>query len=186
MNGNTMCLWSPGDNDILRVYDEDTFSSGPKFVITNDGTARVKTLQITGADLAEPFEIAGAEPIKPGMVVAIDPDNPGQLRIADSAYDHTVAGVISGAGDLNPGVIMHQEGMMVAGSHPVALTGRVYVWTDATNSPIQPGDLLTTSDIPGHAMKVTDYTKAQGAILGKAMTKLEQGRGLVLVLVTLQ
>ncbi len=35
-------------------------------------------------------------------------------------------------------------------------------------------------------MKVTDFTKAQGAILGKAMTSLEQGQGLVLVLVTLQ
>jgi hypothetical protein len=38
----------------------------------------------------------------------------------------------------------------------------------------------------GHAMKVTDYIKAQGAILGKAMTSLEEGRGLVLVLANLQ
>jgi hypothetical protein len=35
-------------------------------------------------------------------------------------------------------------------------------------------------------MKATDYAKAQGAILGKAMTRLESGKGLVLVLVTLQ
>jgi hypothetical protein len=35
-------------------------------------------------------------------------------------------------------------------------------------------------------MKVTDHGKAQGAILGKAMTTLDSGRGLVLVLVTLQ
>ena len=39
---------------------------------------------------------------------------------------------------------------------------------------------------PGHAMKVSDTAKAHGAILGKAMTTLEDGRGLVLVLVTLQ
>ena len=51
---------------------------------------------------------------------------------------------------------------------------------------IDPGDLLTTSDTPGHAMKVTDYGKAQGAILGKAMTGLVSGKGLVLVLVSLQ
>jgi len=44
--------------------------------------------------------------------------------------------------------------------------------------------LLTTSDTPGHAMKVTDYPKAQGAIIGKAMSSLGQGRGLVLVLVS--
>jgi hypothetical protein len=35
-------------------------------------------------------------------------------------------------------------------------------------------------------MKVTDHVRAQGAILGKAMTGLSEDRGLVLVLVTLQ
>jgi hypothetical protein len=50
---------------------------------------------------------------------------------------------------------------------------------------VQPGDLLTTSQVPGHAMKA-DRAKASGATLGKAMTRLESGRGLVLVLVTLQ
>ena len=60
------------------------------------------------------------------------------------------------------------------------------VKADAASGPIKPGDLLTTSAIPGHAMKVQDHSKAQGAILGKAMSKLESGTGLVLVLVTLQ
>lgn len=68
----------------------------------------------------------------------------------------------------------------------MALTGRVYVKADATHGPIKPGDLLTTSDLPGHAMRVLDHTKAQGAILGKAMTSLATGQGMVLVLVTLQ
>jgi hypothetical protein len=35
-------------------------------------------------------------------------------------------------------------------------------------------------------MKVTDQNKAFGAIIGKAMTTLDSGKGLVLVLVTLQ
>jgi hypothetical protein len=35
-------------------------------------------------------------------------------------------------------------------------------------------------------MKVRDSRKAQGAIIGKAMTALKGGRGLVLVLVSLQ
>ena len=39
---------------------------------------------------------------------------------------------------------------------------------------------------PGRAMRVTDHARAQGAILGKAMTGLKAGHGLVLVLVTLQ
>jgi hypothetical protein len=33
---------------------------------------------------------------------------------------------------------------------------------------------------------VTDHAQAQGAILGKAMGTLEEGTGLVLILVTLQ
>ena len=57
---------------------------------------------------------------------------------------------------------------------------------DTANGPIKPGDLLTTSATPGYAMKVADHAKAQGAILGKAMTGLKAGQGFVLVLVSLQ
>jgi hypothetical protein len=35
-------------------------------------------------------------------------------------------------------------------------------------------------------MKVTDYQQAQGAVLGKAMTTLKEGTGLVMVLVNPQ
>ena len=151
------------------------------------GTTRTDVLVIdAGSDLAEPFDINGADTIEPGMVVAIDADNPGQLRLATAAYDRTVAGVVSGAGGINPGLILQQEGTVAAGEHPVALSGRVYVYADATNGAIEPGDLLTTSDTPGHAMKVTDHALAQGAILGKAMSRLADGTGLVLILVTLQ
>ena len=83
-------------------------------------------------------------------------------------------------------MLMRQSGSAADGEYPVALTGRVYCWADASSNPVKPGDLLTTSDTPGHAMKVTDYAKAQGAIIGKAMAELQHGQGLVLVLVTLQ
>ena len=69
---------------------------------------------------------------------------------------------------------------------PIALSGRVYVQGDASAGAIEPGDLLTTSDVPGHAMTVRDHAKAQGAILGKAMSALADGKGLVLVLVMYQ
>jgi hypothetical protein len=152
-----------------------------------DGTTRTSVLEITGgSDLAEPFEIAAEASVRPGMVVAIDPANPGRLRLADTAYDRTVAGIVSGANGLNPGLTMTQQARAAGGTSLVALSGRVYCWADASHGSIRPGDLLTTSELPGHAMKVTDYPKAQGAIIGKAMTSLETGYGLVLVLVTLQ
>ena len=81
---------------------------------------------------------------------------------------------------------MSQSGSAVDGEFPVALTGRVFCLADAASDSIEPGDLLTTSNIPGHAMKVTDCARARGAILGKAMSSLKQGQGLVLILVTLQ
>jgi len=120
-----------------------------------------------------------------GAVVVIDEANPGQLKLSETPYDKHVAGVVSGAGGVNPGLTLSQHELLQGGQN-VALTGRVYALADATNGPIQPGDLLTTSQVPGHAMKVTDHALAQGAILGKAMSRLESGRGLLLVLVTLQ
>ena len=150
------------------------------------GTTTTSVLQITGgADLAEPFAMTDADRIEPGMVVAIDPDNPGQLRLAENSYDRGVAGIVSGAGGISPGITLQQEGTLAIGDHPVSLSGRVYVWADASYGAIQPTDLLTSSDTPGHAMKVAAYENAHGAIIGKAMTGLEEGRGLVLVLVTL-
>jgi len=152
-----------------------------------DGAIKAEVLKLTGgADIAEPFDIGMGERVETGMVVGIDPDQPGKLKVCDRPYDRCVAGITSGAGGLDPGMIMGQEGSIAHGENPVALTGRVYCWADASRGAIVPGDLLTSSDVPGHAMKVTDYEKAQGAVIGKAMSSLESGRGLVLVLVTLQ
>ncbi|MEI6297876.1 MAG: hypothetical protein WCO84_09670, partial [bacterium] len=142
-------------------------------------------LEITGgADLAEPFPMK-EENLGKGSVVVIDEEHPGQLTLSARAYDTRVAGVISGANGISPGISLQQEGALDRGQN-VALTGRVYVKADASYGAIKPGDLLTTSDTPGHAMKVTDHARAQGAILGKAMSGLKEGEGLVLVLVTLQ
>jgi hypothetical protein len=120
------------------------------------------------------------------MVVAVDPAGDGELRLSRHAYDRSVAGVVSGAGELEPGLMMGQRGTLADGEVAVALAGRVYVWADADPVPIRPGDLLTTSDTPGHAMRVADPERAHGAILGKALTGLESGKGLVLALVALQ
>ncbi|HSQ75374.1 MAG TPA: hypothetical protein VLT13_07440 [Bacteroidota bacterium] len=151
------------------------------------GTVKCETLTLTGGgDIAEPFDVDPASSVRPGMILAIDPAVPGKLKVADRAYDSRVAGVVSGAGGVVPGVLMSQEGSVADGKYPVALTGRVYCLADASDGAIRAGDLLTTSDLPGHAMKVTDRSRAYGAILGKAMSGLDDGQGLVLVLVTLQ
>lgn len=168
---------NPGGGKILMTLDEETG-------LFLSGQASVRTLTIRGgADLAEPFLIK--ERAAKGSVMVIDDEFPGQLKLSTQAYDTRVAGIVSGANGINPGIALHQEGMLEGGQN-VALSGRVYVQADASSGAIKPGDLLTTSDTPGHAMKVGDPTRAQGAILGKAMTGLKAGKGTVLVLVTLQ
>ena len=173
----------------LQLYKSDgTATITLQADLSGDGRITTQELQITGgSDLSEQFDINPMQdPLKAGMIVCIDPQNPGQLKPSTKSYDRTVAGVISGAGGVKPGMLMGQKGTKADGQHPVALTGRVYCWVDATHGAIEPGDLITTSDTPGHGMKVTDHTRAQGAIIGKAMTALPQGKGLVLMLVSLQ
>jgi hypothetical protein len=136
-----------------------------------------------GLDYAEGFDVSTEHKINPGAVLIIDSDNPGKLALSNKAYDRRVAGIVAGANGLGSGVRLGSGEF----DHDVALAGRVYCNVDATENGIEPGDLLTTSMKPGYAMKVNDYTRAQGAILGKAMESLEKGhKGQILVLVTLQ
>ena len=177
-----------GDGEI-RVYDQNGSPSVTIVGHDSGGNGRVITdvLEITGgADLSENFDISGDTQVEPGMVVCIDPDATGKLVQSREPYERTVAGIVSGAGGVRTGMLMGQRGSEADGEHPVALTGRVWTWCDASQGAIAPGDLLTTSDTAGHAMRVENHTQANGAILGKAMSKLESGRGLVLVLVSLQ
>lgn len=150
------------------------------------GTTKTHVIEITGgADLAEPFEILNKETLPPGSIVIIDEKNPGRLKLSQTSYDPKVAGIVSGAGGIKPGLTLRQEGL-IEGDQCVALSGRVYALATSSNGCIQPGDLLTTSDTPGYAMKATDKDRFDGTIIGKAMSVLEDEFGLVLVLVNLQ
>ena len=65
----------------------------------------------------------------------------------------------------------------------VALMGKVYCKVDAGYSPIDVGDLLTTSPTPGHAMKAVDPARAFGAVIGKALRPMVAGQGLLPILI---
>lgn len=166
------------------------------FTVYENGTTSLQVLRITGgSDLAEPFlaspvESQAVEP-KPGMVLSIDPEHPGALRVSTAAYDSAVAGVYSGGNGLPTGMLMGKEGCDLTSLDeeklPLAMTGRVWVYADESNGVIKPGDRLTTSGLkPGYAMKVTNSSKADGAVIGKAMTCCDAKTGMVLVLVNLQ
>lgn len=173
-----------GDLVITYGTDVNPTANEKMLQIDRDGTTKVKVLEILGADVAERFPTT--EKVQPGHVVMIDAANPGQLCLARGAYNSRVAGVVSGAGDLPVGAILgNLPGMEDAPA--IALSGRVWTLCEASNGAIEPGDLLTTAETPGYAMKATDSGRRQGAVIGKAMTCLAAGEsGLVLVLIQAQ
>jgi hypothetical protein len=158
-----------------------TVRGGNLLIERSDGTDIVELGE--GLDYAEGFDVSDKSRITSGSVLIIDSENPGKLAISNKAYDNRVAGIVAGAKGMGSGVHLGSEQF----DYDVALAGRVYCNVDATEAAVQPGDLLTTSATSGYAMKAADYNRAQGAILGKAMEKLEKGKkGQILVLVTLQ
>ena len=181
-------------NHSLHFFTND---SSPRMTLTTGGDLGIGTQSpatkldvdgaITirgGADIVETFESSCGE-LEPGTVVVIDPETPGALMCSDAPFDTKVAGVVSGAGGVRPGLMLGQDELFT-GDTKVAMTGRVYVKASAENGAIAPGDRLTTAGLAGHAMRVADGERADGAVIGKAMSSLDEGTGLVLVLVNLQ
>jgi len=186
-NGAQILLWgsssTTGNNSDAKIELDADYGDGDSRIITDELEIR------GGSDLAEHFDIVteNNHSLVPeaGMIVSIDPNSTGKLIVTTEACDKKVAGVISGAHGVKPGMLMGQKGTIADGEYPIALTGRVYVKANVEGGIIKPGDLLTSSSDAGIAMKVKDYTTAQGAIIGKAMTEVDAD-GFVLVLVNLQ
>lgn len=137
---------------------------------------------IANADFAEDFDV-DEQAIEAGFVMVLAAS--GKLAPCTRAYDTRVAGVVSGAGKLRPGLILDRK-RTERKRHPLALVGKVYCWVDASGGSIEIGDLLTTGERKGHAMRAGDRDRAFGAVLGKALAPLASGCGLVPILVTLQ
>ena len=144
--------------------------------VTNDIT-------LTGADCAEQFDVAEAQRLEPGTVVVFE--DGGTIRESCEAYDKRVAGVVSGAGEYRPAIVLDKR-TSDRERTTVALIGKVCCKVDADYAPIKVGDLLTASPTPGHAMKASDPYRAFGAVIGKALASFQSGRGLVPVLVALR
>lgn len=183
----------------MAVWGAD--GSSPQFFVRGDGkvgvgtAAPTKKLDVAGdinvdgninakwQDVAE--WVGAAEPLAPGTVVRVRTTGRNGVERSHQAYDTAVAGVISA----RPGIALGERG---SGKVLVAQSGRVRVKVDATEAPIEAGDLLVTSDTPGYAMRSTPVDiggialHRPGTVLGKALEPLARGRGEILVLLTLQ
>ncbi len=166
-------IGAQGNEGDLRIHDD----TGAIRIHLDGSEGDIKLL---GADCAEDFAVERSEELEPGTVLVIGDDQ--RLHESRSAYDKRVAGVLSGAGGLGPGLVLGRRAER-SGRLPVALTGTV--WCKA-EGPVASGDLLTTSGRPGHAMRASDRRQTFGAILGKSLGPLAAETGLVPILVALQ
>lgn len=150
---------------------------------TFSGDITAKNVKLSGADCAEEFDTAAAQQLEPGTVVVFDSE--AALTQCAEAYSKSVAGVISGAGDYRPGVILDRRPSS-QGRAVLALMGKVFCKVDAAYAPIEVGDMLTTSPTHGYAMKATDQQRSFGAVIGKALSSHKNGCGLIPILVGLR
>ena len=142
--------------------------------------------EASGADFAESMPVTGDRSrYEPGDLLVIDRTSNRRLTLANNAYSTLVAGIYS----TKPGVLASPYSMddpSLAKEVPMAVVGIVPCKVSAENGAIEVGDLLVASSTPGHAMKGSDRGKMLGAVVGKALEPLREGRGVVQVLVTLQ
>lgn len=165
----------------LFHFEESDVRNRDKATIYLNG--RAGDIVLRNADCAEEFSIAVAEEVEPGTVMVIDDE--GKVRPSTDAYDKRVVGVVSGAGDYKPGLVLDRQ-ISSEKRLPISLMGKVYCKVDAQYTPIDVGDLLTTSPSLGHAMKAADPSKAFGAVIGKALRPLKEGVGLIPILISVQ
>lgn len=187
--------WDEKGHQILRfagvnaqLYLGGEGNEGDLYIVHPSG---VNSIQLDGnsgdiilrnADAAEEFDVASDSDLEPGSVVVLDDD--GSVRAGHEPYDRRVAGVVSGAGDYRPAVLLDRKDRPAR--IPVAMMGKVACLVDATAGPVGVGDLLTTSETPGHAMLASDPSRSAGSVLGKAMGSLSSGTGLVPTLISLR
>ena len=159
-----------------------TAAPGSKLHVVGDVTV-TGNIAAKYQDLAE--WVDSSQQLVAGTVVVLDSAKSNQVIASTQSYDSRVAGVIS----LQPGVTLGEAG---EGRVLVATTGRVKVKVDATNGPINIGDLLVTSDKEGVAMKSVPVEiggiriHRPGTLIGKALEPLAEGKGEILVLLSLQ
>jgi len=188
-DGNGVVGASKDGRGLMGISDNNIgiFARGGQFAGVFEGTVSVsRDILLTNSDCAEDFDISEAGQVEPGTVMVLN--EIGEVQPSNQAYDKKVAGIVSGAGNYKPALVLDKKENSPNSNTilPIALIGKVYCKVDASYSSIAAGDLLTTSDTQGHAMKASDPVKAFGAVIGKALRPLKTGEGLIPILIALQ
>lgn len=199
MNGDCRTTWPSGGTSQWTTSGANIFyNSGNVGIGTGSPTSKLHVAgdgRVTGnfvvdGNIAAKYQdmaewVPAATQISVGTVVVLDATTSNHVTSSSTSYDTRVAGVISG----QPGIVLGEKS---DNKVLVATTGRVRVKVDATNAPIQIGDLLVTGNREGFAMKSLPVEiggvrmHRPGTLIGKALEPLASGTGEILVLLSLQ
>ncbi len=181
------------ENLLVKGNGNSIILSNPPNVTGNDRLRRLNGNSVIGLDMAEIFETS--EPVEPADVLIIDNQATAKLKKSQHSYDTKVVGIVSS----NPAVLLDDSHMTISpaidipsqeNQAAIALAGRVHCKVTDQGGAIVIGDLLTTSDIKGHAMKASDRVKSKGTIIGKALESFSftsgNKQGIIAVFVDLQ
>lgn len=129
---------------------------------TNPTVLNVETL-LSSSDIAENVTCQDGKHISKGSIVSANREGEALAVLSNKPYDSGVLGVVS----TEPAIVLAQGQPGL----PIALSGRVPCRVNGQGGDILPGDLITTSFIPGVGMKLNQ----SGAYVGKALESVRFG-----------
>ena len=158
----------------LRANNNSVFSvaaNGDVHALGNYyGASAVLGTSTNPGDLAERVDIAMDDTVEAGDVVMVDKNAPDTYRRSDTAYEESVAGVIS----TNPTIVVGNG--RTDYTAVMAMVGRVPVKVSGENGAIARGDLLVAASRPGYAMKydaAKDKNNKMVGVIGVALEPLQ-------------
>lgn len=183
-------------NGSTQIYLNSQIGSGGQRLChsgadgSNQGLVTLADCNASSADYAEEYGTQDVS-IEAGDVVAIDPTrNAEEIKAHDTnsskawivktnkSYQSTTIGIVS----TSPNDVIGKTFSPEENPRPVALTGRVPVKIASSSAEIKQGDYITSSDMPGRAMKATK----SGPVIGKALESWDPASGKSTIIVFVQ
>ena len=166
------------ENILLKAKVDATVTVAANKIVRRDAeggfaAALVQTSQTTTTRPAVAERLRGDAQYSAGTVVVVGGDR--DVTQSTKAHDTRVVGVVT----VDPGMTLNANRGTDLDCPRVVVLGRVQC---KVVGPVAKGDMLTTSDVPGHAQ--TAHMVVPGTIIGKALQSIESD-GVIEIVVSL-
>ena len=139
------------------------------------GTTASNRIGVQQSGCAEVFQTGKS--LIPGTVVCLAAGGKRKVQACRTVGDPRLLGVVVESAGLLSGDASGPKAVCVA------LFGTADCCVEADSGPVEVGDLLTPSNVTGHARRVDPADVQPGALLGKALAPLKSGRGVIPIVV---